>query len=585
MSKNIDKKTLKGLIDVAAGKQAADLVIRGGLIADVYSGVFVEGDLAVFAGRIAALGKKGGYEGRETVDAAGQYVLPGFIDSHIHIESSFLSPSELARLILPLGTAAIIADPHELVNVRGLAGLDYMLKASEGLPLDIKFMVPSCVPATPFEHAGAVLDAKALESPMENERILGLGEMMDYPGVIRGDEKVLDKILLALEKNKFIDGHSPGLGGRELNAYMAGFIHTDHECSTPEELKERLARGMYVMLRQGSACHDLRNLIPAVTAENSRRCLLCSDDCQPRTILEEGHIDKDLRICVEEGLDPMTALRMATLNPAECFGLSDRGGFAPGKKADMVLVNNLKEFKASRVFIRGVLAARDGSTLLSLPKAGDRAVRGSMRVKGFSRARLALPLESEEVWVIDMKSGTVLTGKGRAVVKRDESGLFQFDPSLDMAKIAVVERHKNTGNLGLGLIRGYGIRRGAVALSVAHDSHNIICAGASDADMAAAVEHLIAIGGGAALAKDGKILEDLPLPLGGLMSDKSGEWVAAKLASLEKTAVEELGVKRDLEPLMGLCFMSLLVIPELKVSDRGLFDGKEFKFIPIEVPQ
>jgi adenine deaminase len=346
-------------------------------------------------------------------------------------------------------------------------------------------------------------------------------------------------------------------------------------------MRERLARGMYIMLRQGSACRDLRRLLPAVTPENSRRCLLCSDDCQAETILEEGHIDKDLRICVEEGLDPMTAIRMATLNPAECFGLDDRGALGPGKRADMVLVKDLKEFKAERVFIRGVLAAAEGRCLLSLPEVSADAVRGSMHVKDFSLAKLALPLPPGEAWVIDLKPGTVVTGKGRATPGRDAAGRFRYDPSQDLVKIAVVERHKNTGNVGLGLLRGYGLKRGAVALSVSHDSHNIIVAGTSDAGMARAVEHLVSLGGGAVLVSEGGVLIDLPLPLGGLMSDRPGVEVAARLKALEETAVKELGVRGDIEPLMSLCFMSLLVIPELKISDQGLFDVGAFEFIPI----
>jgi adenine deaminase len=577
----MDKKTLKNLIDTAAGRRPADLVVRNGVIADVYSGSFIEADLAVCSGIIAALGGKGSYEGREVVDAGGLYVLPGYIDSHIHIESSFLSPPELVRLLIPLGTAALIADPHEIVNVRGMAGFEYMLKSAEGLPLEIKFMAPSCVPATAFENNGAVLEAEDLRPLLENRRVLGLGEMMDYEGLAKGDGKILDKILLALNRGKLIDGHSPGLKGRALKAYLAGFIHTDHECSTPEEMRERLAGGMYIMLRQGSACQDLRGLIPAVTPENSRRCLLCSDDCQAGTILEEGHIDKDLRICVEEGLDPMTAIRMATLNPAECFGLDDRGALGPGKKADLVLVRDLKEFKAERVYLGGVPAADRGRCLLSLPQVDDRAVRGAMKVKDFSKEKLRLPLPPGEVWVIDLKPGTVVTGKGRARPKRDGSGCFEYDPSQDLVKIAVVERHKNTGNVGLGLLRGYGIKHGAAALSVAHDSHNIIASGTNDADIAGAVEHLIDIGGGAVLVRDGGILADLPLPLGGLMSDRGGEEVAARLASLEEKAVRELGINGDLEPLMSLCFMSLLVIPELKITDRGLFDVEKFAFIPL----
>jgi adenine deaminase len=562
------------------------------MVADVYSGCFAKADIAVSDGLIAAIGEPGSYSGIETVDASGQYVIPGFIDSHIHIESSFLSPPELCKLLVPRGGVTIIADPHEIVNVCGLEGLDYMLESSEGLPLDIKFMVPSCVPSTPFEHAGAVLDAVGMEGPLRNERVLGLGELMDFQGLIRGDGAVLDKVLSALKAGKLIDGHSPGLGGKGLSAYMAGMIHTDHECSTVEDMRDRLGRGMYVMLRQGSACHDLENLLPGVTAENSRRCVLCSDDLQPKTILELGHIDNDLRLCVKNGLDPMIALRMATLNAAECFGLKDRGGFAPGLRADLVLVDDVQDFRVRKVFVKGKLSAEDGRFLLSSPEEParpvDTSIRGSFHVKDFSIKKLAMSLNSENgalksVWVIDVKPGSVVTGKGRAVIKLDPSRNFEFDPAEDIAKIAVVERHQNTGNVGLGLIRGYGIRRGAVAISVAHDSHNIIVVGTNDADMAVAVQRIISLGGGAVLIRDGAVIEEMPLPIGGIMSERSGEWVDQKLKSLQKKAVEDLGVNKNLEPLMSLCFMSLPVIPELKITDMGLFDLAAYSLIPLGI--
>ena len=578
----MDKVVLKKLIDTAAGRTPADLVIRNGIIADVYSGRFFDGDLAISGGYIAAIAGSGTCKGVEVIDADGQYVLPGFIDSHIHIESSFLSPGELGRLLLPLGTCTIIADPHEIANVCGIAGLNYMLAAAADTAMDIKFMIPSCVPATPFEHAGAVLDANALAGSIRNENILGLGELMDFPGVVNNDNGVLDKILLAMSLGKLIDGHSPGLKGRQLNAYAAASIHTDHECSSPEEMAERLSLGMYVMLRQGSACHDLRSLIPALSPENSRRCLLCSDDYQPRTIFEHGHINNDLRICVEEGVSPMTALRMATLNAAECFRLYDRGGLAPGLRADIVIAEDIKSFRASKVIAGGILCAEDGRYLPKLNLSIDSSVLSSFHVKDFSEKKLALHLNKDSVWVIDVKKGGVVTGKGKANITRDSSGNYINDPSSDIAKIAVVERHKGTGNVGVGLIRGYGIRKGAVAISVAHDSHNIIVVGADDSDMAAAVERLIAIGGGAVLVNGGKVLEEMPLPIGGLMSDQSGEWVDAKLKSLDHKAVEELGIHADLEPLMTLCFMSLPVIPELKITDMGLFDVGAFKFIPPE---
>jgi adenine deaminase len=587
------KEALKKIIDAAAGRKPADLLIRNGIVADVYSGRFVKKDLLISEGLIAAIVEPGSGEGDEIFDAEGLYTLPGFIDSHIHIESSFLNPVELGRLLLPLGTCTIIADPHEIVNVCGIAGLNYMLAAAEDTAMDIKFMLPSCVPATPFEHSGAVLESAAMAAPIKNENILGLGEFMDYISIINNEKTALDKILLAKKNDKLIDGHSPGLSGRPLNAYAAASIHTDHECSTVEEMEQRLSLGMYVMLRQGSACHDLRNLIPGVTAENSRRCILCSDDYQPRTIFEQGHLNNDLRICVEQGIPPMTALRMATLNAAECYRLFDRGALAPGLRADIVLVEDIRNFKVKRVYSCGKLAADNGKYNESAIQSkshnrhqdgiDDRSVRGSLHVKDFSAKKLALPLRSEEVWVIDVREGSVVTGKGKAKPAQNSSGFFIFDPAMDIAKIAVVERHQGTGNVGLGLIRGYGIRSGALALSVAHDSHNIIVVGVNDADMTAAVKRLIAIGGGVVIFKDGKMLEGMPLPLGGLMSDQSGEWVDKKIKSLEKIAVGELAVNKAVDPLMTLCFMSLPVIPELKITDMGLFDVGAFRFIPIEV--
>ena len=595
------KEVLIKIIDAASGRKPADLVIRNGIAADVFTGRFVKKDLVITEGFIAAVVEPGSGEGIEVFNAEGLYALPGFIDSHIHIESSFLSPCELGRLLLPFGTCTIIADPHEIVNVCGIVGLDYMLAAAADTAMDIKFMLPSCVPATPFEHSGAVLKSKDMAIPIKNKNILGLGEFMDYNAIINNDSAALDKILLAIKNNKIIDGHSPGLSDRSLSAYVAASVHTDHECSTVEEMEQRLSMGMYVMLRQGSACHDLRNLIPAVTAENSRRCLLCSDDYQPRTIFEQGHLNNDLRICVEQGIPPMTALRMATLNAAECFRLSDRGALAPGLRADIVLTEDIRDFKVKRVYTRGKLAADNGVYIE--PKAenrqrhrhhidggtdggaDDRTVRSSLHVKGFSVKKLSLPLRSDEVWVIDVKKGSVVTGKGKAHPARNSSGLFVFDSAMDIAKIAVVERHQGTGNVGLGLIRGYGIRSGALALSVVHDSHNIIVVGVNDADMAAAVKRLIAIGGGVVILRDGKVLEEMPLPLGGLMSDQSGEWVDKKIKLLEKIAVGELGVSKDIDPLLTLCFMALPVIPELKITDMGLFDVGAFRFIPIEVEE
>jgi adenine deaminase len=577
----MDKAELKKLIGVAAGRIPADLVIRGSTVADVYGGGFFKGDIAVTGGLIAGIGNR--YEGAVVVDLQGGYILPGFIDSHIHIESSLVSPEELGRLIVPHGSATIIADPHEIVNVAGTAGLDYMIRAARETALDVKYMLPSCVPATPWEHSGAVFDAAAMVEAIADPRILGLGEFMQFGGVINGEDAALDKLILAIKHGKIVDGHSPGVSGKRLSAYAAARIHTDHECATAGELRERITQGMYVQLRQGSACEDLRRLLRGLTPENARRCVLCSDDRQPKTIFERGHLDDHLRICVEEGVDPMTAIRMATLNAAECYRLSDRGALAPGLRADMVLVDNLRDFPVRKVWIAGTLTAQEGRYLLPVTRCDDRAVRATVRVKDWTKERLRLLLRNDDVWVIDMSPETVVTGKGRARVMRDAAGNFVYDPAADIAKIAVVERHQLTGNVAVALVRGYGIKHGAIALSIAHDSHNIIVASVNDGDMFLAVSRLVELGGGIVLARDGKVIEEMPLPLGGIMSDQSGAWVNVRLAAIHEAAHRQLGVNPRLDPAMSLCFMSLAVIPALKLTDMGLFDTEKGAFIPVEV--
>ena len=575
----MNKKTLKRLIDVAAGRFPADLVIKNCKVVDVYSGSILEGDIAIVDGIIAGIGL---YEGRQYYDAEGKYVAPGFTDSHIHIESSYVSPQEIGRLLVPHGATTIIADPHEIVNVCGLAGLDYFLEASEKTALDIKFMVPSCVPATPFEHSGANIDADAIASRIQDPRILGLGEFMNFPGVIAAQDDILDKLLVAAMNGKLIDGHSPSVTGKELNAYAVALIHTDHECSTVDEVRERLSRGMYVLLREGSACHNLRDLLKAVTPMNSRRCLLCSDDRQPKTVFEKGHLNEHLRICVQEGIDPIEAIRMASLNAAECFRLFDRGAIAPGLRADIVVLEDLIDFSVKGVFIAGVHVAQDGRYLLPVQECDYSLVRGSFHVKDFSVDKLRMVLGSDQVHVVDILPGGVVTGKSVEKVKRGPDSEFVFDPDVDVVKMAVVERHQYTGNVALGLLRGYGIRGGAIALSIAHDSHNIIVVGDNDIDMAFAVESLIIQEGGMVLTSAGKVLEAMPMPIGGLMSDQCGEWVDQRLTLVHKAAYEQLHVSADVDPIMTLCFMSLAVIPELKLTDMGLFDVNTFSFIPLE---
>ena len=574
------KKELKKLIDTAAGRVSADLVIKNCKIVNVFSGKIQEGDIAFSGNQIAGIGE---YEGVKVIDAEGRYAAPGFIDSHIHIESSYVSPEEIGRLLVPHGGTTIMADPHEIVNVCGIAGLDYMMKAAENTVLDVKYELPSCVPATPFEHAGAVIDAEAMKEPITREGIAGLGEFMNFPGVINAAESDLDKIVVAKQEGKFIDGHGPGITGKELNAYASARIAADHECSTVEEMNDRLERGMYILLRQGSACHNLRTLIKGVTADNSRRCLLCSDDRQPKTILQEGHLDNHLRICVEEGLDPVTAIRMATLNAAECFDLKDRGAIAPGYRGDVVLLDDLKDFHVNRVFVEGELVAEEGKYLPEIKKCDIASVKGSVIVKDFSKEKFKMHLKSNKVNVIQILPGGVVTAKDIAEIELDANGEFVRNPEVDLVKVAVVERHQGTGNVACGFLKGYGIKEGAVALSVAHDSHNIIVVGVNDEEMEFPVNSLIEQEGGIVLVKEGKVIESMPMPIAGLMSDQSGEWVDQKLTDIHEKAYEELGICGDVEPVMTLCFMSLAVIPEIKLTDMGLFDVTTFSFIPVEV--
>ena len=573
------KESLKKLIDVAAGRIPADTVIKNCKVVDVYSGKIIEGDIAISENMIAGIGS---YKGNNIIEANGKYATPGFIDSHIHIESSYVSPEELGKLIVPHGRTCIIADPHEIVNVCGIVGLDYMMEAAKNTALDIQFMIPSCVPCTPFENAGAIIDASKMREPVTRNNVLGLGELMNFPGVVAADSDILDKVLVAKEYSKLIDGHSPGIDKNLLNAYVSVGIRTDHECSTIEDMHERIARGVYVLLREGSACHDLRNLLKGVTKENSRRCLLCSDDRQPKTMLELGHLDNHLRICVEEGIDAITAIQMATINAAECFGLKDRGAIAPGLRADIVLMEDLEKFKVTNVLIEGKEVARDGKYLLETKKYSIASVRGSMHVKDFSVEKLKTRLKSNKVHIIDIIPGGVVTKKSIDTIKIDTNGEFIFEEEKDIVKVAVIERHKNTGNVAVGFLRGYGLKAGAVALSVAHDSHNIIAVGVNDEEIAFAVEKLIEQEGGVVLVKDGIVIENMPMPIAGLMSDRDGEWVDKKLVDLHEIAHQEMGIHRNVEPVMTLCFMSLIVIPEIKLTDRGLFDVTKFDFISLE---
>lgn len=575
----MDTETLQKRIEIARGVRPADLVIKNCKIIDVFTPRIYEGEIAISDGVIA--GVTGPYEGKKVVDAGGRYACPGLIDSHIHIESSYTTPEELGKMLVPHGAATIITDPHEIVNVEGVAGLDYMLRAAKRTALDIRFLLPSCVPSTPFEHAGCTLDAASMDEPLSRDEIMGLAEFMNYPGVVNCDPEVLKKLTAAINAGKLIDGHAPGLSGNDLMGYAAAGIHGDHECGNVEEMQEKLSLGMYILLRQGSACHNLRTLVHGVTPGNARRCLLCSDDLQPKTIFSEGHIDNDLKICVEEGLDPLTAVRMATLNAAECFRLYDRGAIAPGYRADVVLFDDLKDFHVHSVFLKGTLTAEEGKYLPKVTREDITPMTGSIHLKDFSKDKLKMHLTSGHVKAIEIEPGGVVTGTKVVDVELDQDGEFVFDPEKDVCKIAVVERHQMTGNVACAFLAGYGIKRGAVAVSIAHDSHNIICAGATDDDMAFAVKEIEKIGGGMAVVCDGKVLAEMPLPVAGLMSDRDGESVANSLVTIHDIAWDKLGINKDVEPVMTLTFMSLAVIPSLKLTDEGLFDVDKFAFTSI----
>lgn len=574
------KAELKNLIDAAAGRRPADLVIKNCRIVNVLNGEIYSGTVAVAGGKIVGMGAAD-YVGSKVFDAGGKFLAPGFIDAHIHIESSYITPEQLGRIIVPCGTTSIVADPHEIANVCGIEGLRYMLDAAQRTKLRIIYAMPSCVPATPFEDAGAIIEAADMLELIGDENFFGLGEFMNVPGIVDADDKVLDKLALAKHFDKLIDGHAPNVTGKSLNAYLSAGIVGDHECRTLAEMNERIAKGMYVLIREGSACHDLKSLIKGVTPANSRRVLLCSDDRQPKTILERGHLDNNLRMCVAEGIDPITAIQMASLNVAEAFRLHDRGAIKIGGVADLVLLDDLRDFRVSDVWIGGEHVARDGRYLPQIFPADTSIVSGSVKVRDFTIDRLKLNLSRGKVNIIGIEPGGVVTKKIIADVQL-EDGDFVFDPAQNICKLAVIERHHMTGKIGLGLLSGYGIKRGAVAVSVAHDSHNIIAAGVSNAEIFAAVDALIRMDGGMVLVNGGKVIASIPLPVAGLMSNLTGEELKDELDDLHAKAHAVLGISADVEPIMTLTFMSLPVIPELKLTARGLFDYATFGLIPPE---
>jgi len=557
---------------IARGEEPAELVLTGGRVANVFTGEWQETDVALCDGVIVGLGDYAG----PRLPVTGRYILPGFIDGHLHLESSMLTPRELARALLLLGTTTVVADPHEIANVWGARGLDYLLGASEGLPVDFFFMLPSCVPATPLETSGACLEARDLEPYRHHPRVLGLAEVMNFPGVVAGDSGLMAKI--ALYPQGPVDGHAPLLSGKALNAYRLAGIGSDHECTALAEAQEKLRLGFYLMVREGSLAKNLADLLPAVTPASLRRTMLITDDCHPEDLVLTGHLNHLLRKAVSLGLDPLAAVTMATLNPAEYFRLRDRGAVAPGLAADLVVVEDLKGFRIDKVLKNGNLVVDQGK-LTAEPEALAVAVpTSSMNVKNLRLEAFSPPAAGRVAKVIGLIPDQLLTEK-RLLPAPVREGRLATDPAQDILKLAVVERHHGTGHLGLGLVQGFGLRRGALASSVAHDSHNIVVVGASEADMLQAVRHLVDLGGGMAVVDDGRVVADLALPIAGLISSEPLERVAAAYGTLQE-AYRGLGGNLS-DPFMALSFLALPVIPALKLTDLGLVDVDRFEIVPL----
>ena len=569
---------LKQYIDAAAGRTKADIVLKNASYVNVFTGRVESGDIAIVGDRIAGVGK---YEGKQEYDVGGLVVLPGYIDGHVHIESSQLSPEEFASLIVPRGTTTIIADPHEITNVCGMAGVEYIIKASRNIPLDVKVQLPSCVPATPFETSGAVLSGSDIQEHICDDGIFGLGEFMNYPGVINADEDVIKKLEAAYDAGKIVDGHAPAISGNELNAYLCGCISTDHECVSVEEIDEKISKGMYVHLRHGSSTRNLVSNSKAVNAANMRRFLLCTDDRHAADLKEKGHIDDALRKAVAGGLDPVWAVTIATLNAAECYSLNDRGAIAPMRLADLVVVDNLSSFNARYVFKGGKLVAKDGNPLFDttvryLPES----VLNTVHVRKLTAEDFRLTLKGKKARVMTILPGNVVTGCEIMDIASADGDVDIV--GTDVLKMAVVERHKYTGNIGKGLLKGYGFKGGAMGITISHDSHNIILLGDDNESMAKAANELARIGGGMVIAdKKADKVYSLTLDIGGLMSSRDAESLQRDSKALIERAYS-MGVDREQEAFMSLAFLSLAVIPQLKLLDTGLFDVMKFAFTSVD---
>lgn len=555
------------LIAVAAGREKADLVLKNAKYLNVFSNEFLSGDIAVSNGLIAGVGK---YDGKTEIDVSGKLVLPGFIDAHIHLESSMVTPAEFAKAVVAHGTTTVITDPHEITNVMGIDGVEYMIQASQNLPIDVHFMMPSCVPATEIDESGAELDRKDIDLYLDNKKVLGLAEMMNYVGVINGDKNVLSKIVTSQAHHKKIDGHAPELSGNDLNAYIAAGVYSDHECSTFKNALEKLRKGQFIMIREGTAAHNLKALMPLLTQQYYSRCMFATDDKHPSDLLYGGHIDYIVKQALKNGADPIVALKTATHHAARYFLLNNKGAIASGYLADIVVVDNLEDFNVETVFKCGKLVFDGEVKDFSAPTVDEKLAE-----KCFDTFHLDSVTPSS--FKVDGKLGLIGLVGGE-LLTRNLGTADKIDVENDILKIACIERHKGTNHIGVGYVKGYSLKSGAVATSVAHDSHNIITVGCNDDDIAVAVNAIKDSKGGIAVVENGKIKALLELPIAGLMSDEPLTTVNKKLENAKSSAYE-LGADKSIDPFMTLSFLSLPVIPSLRITTKGVFDAENWKML------
>ena len=559
----INRKLLKKqrIIAAAAGREPADLVLKNATFVNVFSNELSTMDIAVAEGLIVGMGS---YQGRSEVDCTGKIVLPGFLDAHIHLESSLVSPTEFVKAVLPHGTTTVVTDPHEIANVMGTDGIEYMLQATEDLPVDVRFMLPSCVPATPLDESGAILDYRAIDSFYDHPRVQGLAEMMNFVGAINGDEQTVEKIVAAQAHHKKIDGHAPDLQGNDLNAYIAAGVYSDHECHDVKDAIAKLERGQFIMIREGTAARNLEALMPLLTGKYADRCMFCTDDKHPNDLLEKGHIDYIVKKAISLGADPITAVKVACHNAARYFLLNNRGGISPGYLADFVIIDNFQDFNIEQVYKKGVLMVDHGE-IQDFPSPEIEPYLVERAHKTFHVAALTAEdfAEKRPRGIIGMVDGEITTV--------DAGYSDRIDVEYDVLKIAVVERHKNTHHIGIGYIQGYGLKSGAVATSISHDSHNIIVVGTNETDMAAAVNRVVELNGGIVVWDGGQSVAEVPLAIAGIMSDEPLVTVNEKLETA-KDAAHKLGVNPGIDPFMTLSFMALPVIPSLRITTRGVFD-------------